>query len=97
MNTKIIYDAELVDVYCLSIQQLCTCTEVAQTIVCELVESAVLKPQGDKREDWLFLPEDLSRLTKASRLMHEFELSPVGLALVFDLLDELQQLRGSGI
>jgi hypothetical protein len=25
--------------------------------------------------------------------MHEFELTPVGLALVFDLLDELQVLR----
>ncbi len=95
MNKKPIYDAEWVDVYCLSVHQLCGCAEVEQTLVCELVESEVLKPQGEALEQWLFHPGDLSRLTKARRLMVEFDLSPVGLALVFDLLDELQQLRGA--
>ena len=93
MNKLDSCNAEWVDVYCLSVQQLCASVKVEQRLVYELVECDVLKPQGENVKQWLFHPSDLSRLNKAARLMHEFELSPVGLALVFDLLDELQQLR----
>ena len=95
MNTKTIYEVERVDTHCLSLSQLSICTHVEETIIIELVESEVLSPLRDGQSDWLFLPEDLSRLNRAGRLMREFELSAVGLALVFDLLDELQLLRQS--
>ena len=93
MSTKKFYDAEQIDVHCLSLSQLSVCTRVKETIIIELVESEVLHPVSDTNSGLLFHPEDLSRLTRAYRLMHEFELTPVGLALVFDLLDELRILR----
>lgn len=93
MSTKKFYDAEQIDVHCLSLSQLSVCTRVEETIIIELVESEVLHPVSDTNTGWLFHLEDLSRLTRAERLMHEFELTPVGLALVFDLLDELRVLR----
>jgi len=93
MNFKTVYDVELVESHCLSLSQLSTCTRVKETIIIELVESEVLRPVADEQAGFLFHLQDLSRLTRASRLMHEFELTPVGLALVFDLLDELQVLR----
>lgn len=86
-------DAENIDTYCLSIKQLSSCTQIKETLIIELVENEVLNPQYDVPERWLFHPQDLSRLTRAGRLMQVFELSPVALALVFDLLDELQSLR----
>lgn len=93
MNTKIVYEAEPVDVHSLSLSQLSICTHVHETIIIELVESEVLSPVSDKKAGLLFHPADLTRLTRAGRLMNEFELTPVGLALVFDLLDELRALR----
>jgi hypothetical protein len=93
MNNKKIYAAERVEAYCLSLSQLSICTQVHETIIIELVDCEVLTPVEDKNTDLLFHPEDLSRLSRAERLMREFELTPVGLALVFDLLDELRALR----
>ena len=93
MNSKLIIRAEQVDTYCLSIHQLSVCTRVAEPVIIDLVENEVLCPINEALEQWLFHPQDLSRLTRASRLMQEFELTPVALALVFDLLDELQLLR----
>jgi hypothetical protein len=93
MNTKTVYEAEPVDVHRLSLSQLSICTHVNETIIIELVESEVLSPVSDKQAGLLFHPADLNRLNRAGRLMHEFELTPVGLALVFDLLDELRVLR----
>lgn len=93
MNTKIIFDAEQIDAYCLSITQLSVCTHVEEPVIMALVEHEVLSPVSDDSESWLFHPQDLSRLSRANRLMNEFELTPTALALVFDLLDELQKLR----
>ena len=93
MNNKKTYAVEWVDAYCVSLSQLSTCTQVRETIIIELVECEVLTPVEDKNTGLLFHPEDLSRLSRAERLMREFELTPVGLALVFDLLDELRALR----
>lgn len=93
MNLNPIIDAQSADSYCLSIEQLSICTQIEETLIIELVENEVLCPQCDVPGEWLFHPQDLSRLTRAGRLMQAFELSPVGLALVFDLLDELRTLR----
>jgi len=93
MNSRKIVEVEQVDVHCLSLSQLSSCTHVDETIIIELVEGEVLCPVKDENSSWLFHPGDLSRLIKAGRLMREFELTPVGLALVLDLLDELRALR----
>lgn len=91
MNT--IYEIEEVDAHCLTLSQLSRCTQIEEVLIVELVESEVLYPVSDEREGYLFHPDDLSRLNRAARLMQEFELTPVGLALVFELLDELRTYR----
>lgn len=93
MHSEKTFQAQWIDVHCLSLGQLCTGAQVGKTRVVELVESEVLNPLNQDEEHWMFHPDDLSLLTRADRLMREFELSPVGLALVIDLLDELHSLR----
>ena len=93
MSKKAIVDLERVEGYCLPLSQLSACARVRETLILELVESDILSPVADPEAQWLFQAEDLSRLARACRLMDEFELTPVGLALVFDLLDELRLLR----
>ena len=93
MTKRAIVELEQVEGYCLTLAQLSACTRVRETLIMELVESEILSPVADPQAQWMFQPEDLSRLARACRLMDEFELTPVGLALVFDLLDELRLLR----
>ena len=93
MNLNPVINAESADSYCLTIEQLSLCTQIEEALIVELVANEVLSPQYDVPELWLFHPQDLSRLTRAGRLMQAFELSPVAVSLVFDLLDELQALR----
>ena len=87
---------ELLQDYCLTLQQLCHSAAIEPEFVLELVEYEVLEPQGLRAINWRFQAEDLARLRRAQRLMQDFELNLTGLALVMRLLDEVSELRGSG-
>ena len=87
---------ELLQDYCLTLQQLCHSAAIEPEFVLELVEYEVLEPQGLRAINWRFQAGDLARLRRAQRLMRDFELNLAGLALVMRLLDEVAELRGSG-
>jgi chaperone modulatory protein CbpM len=86
---------ELLQDYCLTLQQLCHSAAVEPEFVLELVEYEVLEPQGQRTVNWRFQAVDLARLRRAQRLIRDFELNLSGLALVMQLLDEVSELRGS--
>ncbi len=58
-----------------------------------LVDEGVLQPMGEQPEDWRFSGAALSRARTAVRLSHDLELTPSGVAMVVDLLDEIESLR----
>ncbi len=87
-------NGEVLEDYCLSLQQLCHSATVEREWILQLVEYEVLTPEGDQELNWRFKAEDLARLRRAQRLMRDFELNLSGLALVMQLLDELMKLRG---
>jgi len=89
-------DGEVLEDYCLSLQQLCHSATAEPEFILQLVEYEVLLPQGDQDENWQFQANDLARLRRAQRLMQDFELNLPGLALIMRLLDELAELRGHG-
>ncbi|HMN82923.1 MAG TPA: chaperone modulator CbpM [Burkholderiaceae bacterium] len=59
-----------------------------------LVEAGVLEPTGDRPDDWRFEGASLRRARTALRLGRDFELDASATALVLDLLDEIETLRG---
>ena len=59
-----------------------------------LVEAGVLEPAGDRPDDWRFEGASLRRARTALRLARDFELDAPATALVVDLLDEIETLRG---
>jgi len=85
---------DLLQDYCLTLQQLCHSAAIEPEFVLELVEYDVLEPQGQRAVNWRFRAEDLARLRQAKRLMRDFELNLSGLSLVMQLLDEVVELRG---
>ena len=89
-----VHNGEVLEDYCLSLQQLCHSATAEPEFVLQLVEYEVLLPQCDQDDNWQFQADDLARLRRAQRLMRDFELNLPGLALVMQLLDELAELRG---
>ena len=67
--------------------------EVQCEWVIELVEQGVLEPEGSKPDQWHFPATCLSRTRKARRLQQDLELNLPGVALVLDLLEEIEFLR----
>ena len=86
--------AELVDEATLhTIDDLCFTCSVDANWIAELVEYGVIEPIGHARADWRFASVTIVRVAKAKRLERDLNLNPPGLAVVLDLLDEIDELR----
>lgn len=70
--------------------RVCNATSAQLTV---LVEEGVLEPTGSVPENWRFPGPSLTRARAALRLSHDLDLGGPGIALVLDLLDEIETLR----
>jgi len=61
--------------------------------VVALVEQGVLHPSGGTRQMWRFPGSSLHTAMKARRLQQDLDLNLSGVALVIDLLEEIESLR----
>ncbi len=66
---------------------------VASEQLVELVDEGVLTPKGDNVQTWLFAGSTLRRAMAALRIRRDLELSAAGVALVLDLIDEIEALK----
>lgn len=64
-----------------------------QDQITALVEEGVLQPRGHSRTDWVFSGQVMHRAAKAIRLQRELEVNAHAVALILDLLDEIETLR----
>jgi len=58
-----------------------------------MAEEGVIEPVGRSPERWRFRGASLRRLRCAQRLQEDLGVNTAGIALVLDLMDELEQLR----
>ncbi|MGF1625277.1 MAG: chaperone modulator CbpM [Alphaproteobacteria bacterium] len=58
-----------------------------------LVEEGVLQPQGGSQAEWRFSGRVLHRAAKAVRLQRDLDVNAHAIALIMDLLDEIESLR----
>ena len=61
--------------------------------VVALVEQGVLHPTGGARQTWQFPGSSLHTAMKARRLQRDLDLNLSSIALVLDLLEEIESLR----
>lgn len=77
----------------LSLADLCRVCHARREVVVTLVDEGVLQPRGEQPQDWRFEGVSLSRARTALRLARDLELEPGSVALVLDLLDEIEALK----
>jgi chaperone modulatory protein CbpM len=76
-----------------TLEELCVACNVEAGWIAELVEHGVIEPAGTAGSDWQFASLSIVRVAKAKRLERDLSLNPPGVALVLDLLDEIDTLR----
>jgi chaperone modulatory protein CbpM len=57
------------------------------------VHEGALLPEGADPRDWRFAASSLRRARVAARLARDFEIDAPAIALVLDLLDEIDRLK----
>ena len=77
----------------LTLADLCYACDINTQQMIELVDIGVLDPQGREPEHWIFDGGNLQRARKALRLQRDLEINVAGVALILELLEEIETLR----
>lgn len=73
--------------------ELCRAGNASEAHIELWVGEGVLQPSGASPEEWRFSGQALRRVRVATRLSRDLDVNPPGVALVLDLLDEIEQLE----
>jgi chaperone modulatory protein CbpM len=77
----------------LTTRDICHACASSTEWVVELVQEGVLEAEGQNAEAWRFSGASLSRAIRARRLQRDFDLNAPGVALVLDMMEEIEHLR----
>ena len=77
----------------LSLAEVCRASRLSAERVIEMAEEGIVEPFGRGPESWRFRGASLQRLRCAQRLEEDLGVNSAGIALVLELMDELEQLR----
>jgi len=77
----------------LTLEELSSACSVRVERIVELVDEGILEPMGRNLGDWCFSGPSLGRARVAMHLQHDLDINLAGVALVLDLMDELEILR----
>lgn len=76
-----------------TIVDICRFCTVREERVMALVGEGILAPRGETPAEWRFSGVSLVRARRAFRISQDFEIELSAVALVLDLLDEIEALR----
>lgn len=92
-STELIIIADYSQDTLLTIEELAEICGITPEQISELISYAILHPQGKAQMEWRFDSMQIKRAQKAVRLQRDLEVNVAGIALVLDLMDELDMLR----
>lgn len=93
VNKNIIIIADYSEEKPLSFEEVCESCGISADYVYELIEYEIVRPATLAQEEMLFEVEQLRRIKTALRLKHELEVNMQGIAIILDLLEEMEALR----
>ncbi len=77
----------------LTLRQLCDSCAVRAEYIIDLVDEGFIEPSGVEKSHWCFSGVSIKRVQKAKRLQRDLGINLAGVALVIDLIDEIEYLR----
>lgn len=94
MKKKTVTGIMLDDGAILSLKDLCRICDANMETVVEMIEEGMIRPEGKMPENWQFTFIDFKRVRLAIHLKRDLRVNIPGAALVIELLEELEELRG---
>lgn len=76
-----------------SLEELTGLCKVEAAWVIELVEHGIIEARGARAAEWRFSSVSVVQLAKAKRFDRDLGVNPAGIAVVFDLLNEIDRLK----
>ena len=76
-----------------TLSELCLACDRHEEWIINLVDEGMLDPLGENQENWRFSGTSISRVHTAMRLEHDLGINIAGVALVIELIDEVEKLR----
>ena len=93
-KSREIYTGILIDENAIyTLLELCEICNVKPPFVVEMVEYGILQPEGEKLELWQFSEKQLEISKRALRLQRDLELDLAAVAVVEQLLEEMDELH----
>ena len=90
-KNEVIIVADYSHVTPLSLDEIIEMSHSSPTFVEELIEFGILHPEADSLGQWVFDMQHMHRIQIAQRL-HDLEINMAGIAVVLDLLDQLDEM-----
>jgi chaperone modulatory protein CbpM len=76
-----------------SLQQFCRYSDLDSEQIVEMVAEGIIEPRGAQPAEWIFNGYMLKRVQIAVRLQRDLEINLPGIAVILELLNELEELR----
>ncbi|HEB83179.1 MAG TPA: MerR family transcriptional regulator [Gammaproteobacteria bacterium] len=77
----------------LSLRQLCDACSVHAEYIIDLVNEGIIEPSGVQNTHWCFNGMSIRRVRTARRLQRDLGINLAGIAMVLDLMDEMERMR----
>lgn len=77
----------------ITFDELCEICNISVEYIHDLIDYDIIHLSGETPDEWMFDIVHLQRIKTALRLQRDLEVNLPGIALVLDLLDEIEQLR----
>ena len=93
VKKEVIIIADYTNTEPLTLDEFCEACSISNDFIQALIEHDIVHPIGEQPNQWQFELEEVQRVKTAQRLQRDLEVNMAGIALVLDLLDELDELR----
>jgi chaperone modulatory protein CbpM len=77
----------------LTLEDLCEVCSIPANVALDFITYEIIHPSRSDQHEQFFSVNELQRVKAALRIQHDLEVNLAGVALILDLLDELQTLR----
>jgi chaperone modulatory protein CbpM len=78
-----------------TLRQFCHVCTIQEDHIVEYVEEGILQPKGRNRKAWRFPQSSLRWAMKARRLQRDLDINLAGVAVILELMEELETLRAA--
>jgi chaperone modulatory protein CbpM len=77
----------------LSLHEFLEITHIPEEMLVQFIQYDIIHQPTLEREQWQFDTSHLARVQRALRLQHDLEVNLAGIAVLLDLLDEMDRMR----